>query len=651
MNNNKGNYIYVCIFAVAFAMLFWWWVYTSQSSIALDLISSNVKVYVIGILIFASFLLILGSVTYYFIIKGVIQNRRRNIKLNTKLQIITCIIMIMIGVAIFIEWGLYSQHLEVGEENAAYSYFPLLIRGSITAALLILIGIYIIRKYDMNNVVLWTIYFIALLVSFMSVYVVNPYADWGSLNNTVTITETIYNVADMVPYTWETTPLYGHYGLFFLLPLKIIGTNVVTIGVLLAIGELIEEIVFIYVINACRAKNWIKALVVMASIVRPTYRYPAITPIRTLWPVLICGLLVFIHNKGIIKRTSWIILSFILAGCAILQNTETGIGCLIGVLAYYIWMDVYFYKMETKNLKILCTKILNRLILFIMGFLFPIVVVNIYNFCCGINVITFRCFFYPFIGSDWATNELRCNVPIGNHAWVYIIIFLMVCCAIAIIELLFLDTDVKYAPTMGISMIGIVIFCYYFNEAHWGCMDIIKKVCAMLMMIVITDYYVCLENSADDVLSQIKRSVVIIALIIFANYSISSVLSDPIRISQMYKSGIYDGNVVKEEAENILKERLPENIYGVGQGISTIYHELGWDNYAHYRDTSALNISDRYDGYDELVREILTHDEFLIGFKWYDTDIIGRILQEDSSYIRKSVFTFLDYEYAYYSKK
>ena len=44
-----------------------------------------------------------------------------------------------------------------------------------------------------------------------------------SIYDNTSITETIYNVYDMVPFDYNTSSLYGHYGLFFLLPLRILG--------------------------------------------------------------------------------------------------------------------------------------------------------------------------------------------------------------------------------------------------------------------------------------------------------------------------------------------------------------------------------------------------------------------------------------------
>ncbi len=40
-----------------------------------------------------------------------------------------------------------------------------------------------------------------------------------------------------------------------------------------------------------------------------------------------------------------------------------------------------------------------------------------------------------------------------------------------------------------------------------------------------------------------------------------------------------------------VSESIPYNTYGVGTGISVIYHLLGWDNYEHVTDFSGLTVA------------------------------------------------------------
>ena len=64
-------------------------------------------------------------------------------------------------------------------------------------------------------------------------------------------------------------------------------------------------------------------------------------------------------------------------------------------------------------------------------------------------------------------------------------------------------------------------------------MDIIKKLCACLTIFVITELYYTLENDVITIWDQVKRSIVIMAFIVWGSISVSVGLGDPIHISEM----------------------------------------------------------------------------------------------------------------------
>ena len=70
-------------------------------------------------------------------------------------------------------------------------------------------------------------------------------------------------------------------------------------------------------------------------------------------------------------------------GLAILWNVETGLGCLLGMHAYYLWTDVYRLKWQEKFVGVFAIDVLKNLVMAVMAILLPVIIVNIYNFCCG----------------------------------------------------------------------------------------------------------------------------------------------------------------------------------------------------------------------------------------------------------------------------
>ena len=57
-------------------------------------------------------------------------------------------------------------------------------------------------------------------------------------------------------------------------------------GLLAGFGCL-AHLAAIYAIDVFSEKRWIKVILILAAMVRTTYTYPAIFPIRTLFPLLL----------------------------------------------------------------------------------------------------------------------------------------------------------------------------------------------------------------------------------------------------------------------------------------------------------------------------------------------------------------------------
>lgn len=452
----------------------------------------------------------------------------------------------------------------------------------------------------------------------------------------------------MTPYTWNTTPLYGHYALFFLLPVKLFGKKIFIIAACISMIAVVEQLTFIYIINSIKIKNWIKAIITIAAITRQTYIYPAITPIRTLWPVLMCAWICYINKKKCFSR--WLA-GYVLAGFAILWNTETGIGCLAGIFMYNCWMMLCEQKQEEiVDWKSIIELVLKNVLASFVPLIIALFIVNIYNICCGLRNIEIASFFYPYLGSDWAIDELRCNIPLGNHAWVYVIILMLTCLSVSVIELFRANPRTEYAKIFGIATVGLVVFTYYFNEAHWGCLDVIRKICAMLSAFAIAKFYSKLTINASTIRDQMIKTVCLLLLIIWGSVGINALMNDPVRISRWFGMRVYSS--IETEVNQQILGKVPSNIFGIGQGINVIYSELGWYNYPKCRDTSSLDIADNNNAYDQFLEEILVHEDFLIGDTLYwDVELQKNILLRDNRYVKLDTYEIGEYRYAYYTRR
>lgn len=665
----KGKAVYISfVISIFVSFAFIYYIYTDpvQTSFAIWILDSNVKIYSFFLIIFfGSFFIVnmLGRIVGNSVGGG----KREDARLLPKTtQILLTTAVAAVGFAIFAHWAFITQFEEFGVCNGTYYAFPMAFRLILMLLIFFWMAWMIIRDKDIEDVSVWAMYAISIIVTFMGLFIANPFSFVNAVSefsmriyDNTSVTETIYNVFDGVPYLYSTTGLYGHYALFFLLPLKIIGAGSAQVVGLIALCGCLEQLATIYVIHTFAPKKWIKVLLASAAVIRTTYTYPAISPIRTLFPMILCAFITFlyIHNKQV-WLTKWFCIGYTICSAAVLWNTETGIGCIIGFTAYIlveVWQQEVAIWWKRWLTYFVC------LAFSIGSILLAIVVVNIYNIFCGASDFVFSSFFYPYISSSWTTEYLRCNVPLGNHAWIYIMLLLLGCASWGWYHTRIFHADkcqfMKEAKLIaGMSFTGIIIFAYYFNEAHWGCMEIIHPIATCLVALILYKFWHVMSSGDDNARfeDQLYRGIVILALLIFSLLAIE-VLGDPIRISARYKAEAYNIELLREESEKLIAE-IPAETYGVGQGINIIYHEIGWNNHANYRDTTAIDIADSNGSMEKLVEEIIMQDSFLISNIVWDDEvddevILDAVLSADDSYRLKKTVTVMGCEYMYYVKE
>ncbi len=648
---------------VSFAFIYFIYTSSVQTGITMWLLESNIKIYGAFLVIFFGLFLLLNMLGSLMTWKQETEGKNQSVVcLSKSVQILLTTIITTIGFGLFAHWGLVAQFKEVGVSNGTYYDFPMAFRVILMLIVFLWMAWMIIKDKDIEDASMWAAYITSIVVTFMCLFIVNPFSftnstmdfTMGIYDNT-SVTETIYNVFDGVPYTYSTTGLYGHYPLFFSLPLKFSGGGIAQIIGLIALCGCLEQVATIYVINIFAPKKWTKALLALAAVVRTSYTYPAISPIRTLFPLILCAFMVFLYkNDKRVWFSKWYIIGYILCSAAVLWNTETGIGCIIGFTTYVL---VELWQENKLISGRMCLSYLSCFVFAIASILFAIIVVNIYNIFCGVYQPVFRSFFYPFISSSWTTEELRCNVPLGNHAWMYILILFLGCSSWALYHTKMFHKEKcvfmrEAALIAGISLLGIIVFAYYMNEAHWGCMDIIHKIATCLVALILYKLWHVMskEKGNTGLESQLHRGIVILALLIFSLLAIQ-VVNDPIRISARHKAEAYNMSLLRDNIDKLATE-IPEETYGIGQGINIIYHELGWDNHAKYRDTTAIHIADNNDSKEKLIEEILQQDSFLIGnYNWADIEIIEAVLSVSDSYRLEKTVNIMGCEYAYYVKE
>lgn len=639
----------IVLFSVLCGFGFIWWIYNqniaSCNTLIQKIYSSNVCIYIVTLLIVGVAFIVL-NVIRNFTEKLFSKNReecgeQREISKNVSTLITAA--FVIAGLALFVEWAYVEQFKEPGIINGNYHSFPKI--AVITAVILLFVWeiVYIKQGNDFTNISVWFCYAACVLSTFLLYYVPNQFSlgandIWSAdLGANVPCTETMYNAADGVPYDFSTTGLYGHYSLFLALPFRILGvSNPYAPGILLVGISCLSQIAVLYVIDKLAPKNWLKVIFALASILFVNFYFPGVYPIRTFTPAIMCAFLtyLFICKKNVMmKKEMWI--GIVLCGLSLVWNFENGFAATVG-FGVFLVMEI-LQKKRAPVAKSVLEAGMVMLIMIISAVVIALGIVNIYNIACG-GTLIFRAFFYPLLGNggDYMLDLNRCNVDLGNHLWIPVMVLFLgsLCYGIYDSELFRKGTNHSAESRLmtAFATTGFVAFSYYFNEAHWGAIFITHYIAIALLVLIVRKLW-CFLDGAECVCfaDSIKRSALILIIGVISMYALRTV-NIPVVVREKMVSGAYRIENVVQEVESMASE-LPENVYGVGMGTNIIWHILGWDNHAKFRDTSAL-ASSSGETYGIVLEEILKQDAFVIcKSNSLDQVLLQNVLEANSQYV------------------
>ena len=224
---------------------------------------------------------------------------------------------------------IYYANIGVSKEFAGPSYSPSSLMAPqmvplyyLLTVLFFVAAIYLLLTgKDCPQWMTWGGYGLSAVMYFLGVWIVNTFE--GDPYHGEAYLESIYNVADSIPYEELTTGIYGHYGLFFLLPMKIFGAKAVVIQFLIALVGVVTDLAMLYCIHHLIKKNWVRLLMALVVPVIPfAYRrtnYWQLQPHRLVFPMLLAAYMLFCLRKKQSKKTATVLgrLASVHAGSAV----------------------------------------------------------------------------------------------------------------------------------------------------------------------------------------------------------------------------------------------------------------------------------------------------------------------------------------------
>lgn len=295
----------------------------------------------------------------------------------------------------------------------------------------------------------------------------NPFMDdLGRALHTDAYTNGIMTVIGWEPLEMYSNSIYGHYGLLYVLPVKVLHLFGLSywnsIAISIGIFGFIAFVVGYWCISQMIDSDVIFLLAVLSNAVISFQiyynQYYQVMPHRILFPALMIASGILVYRC--MNSKAYRILMWLVAMLSIVWNTETGLVCALACLCISIYLDSYITGKYT-------FKIIGMNILFLLialgGAFF---MVNIYNLLVGGHAISVMTFIYPMFSTNYSIQGLL-QVALSNPMNGY---FLVIAMLLGVIGFFAYDTlklrlTEKAFIAIMTSVVGLGIFSYYMNRA------------------------------------------------------------------------------------------------------------------------------------------------------------------------------------------
>lgn len=401
----------------------------------------------------------------------------------------------------------------------------------------------------------------------------------------------VYNALHNVPYTESVNSIYGYYGIFYALPLRLLGGTYKRFTFLVAVLSFLAIACVFFVLYKTVKSYWLVLLGALALISRPLAtmgaNYWQTYPHRILFPCLFIGLSYMWIHSGYKKGWEWA--GYFFSIFSILWNVETGI---VGAAAWAVmlilrkWMQRPFHSRE-----VLLT-VLKELLFLPAAFLCAYGLAEGYNLISSGHSYGLRTFLYPYLSGGYDVNGLMVDLPAFNSAYWYVMLLYGIVIAYCMSKITLYRQQGQLNPKVlllsFLAVSGLGQMCYYMNRAAYSNLTICH-IQAILILCLFVD--LLWENKNIWILrgwqGSIRQAMAIMFMAVIGITAFGNIQT-PVSFSERLANGIWDMREYNECCETVQK-MVPENTPAVGRGVTEIYSTLGWDTGIHTLDFPDMN--------------------------------------------------------------
>lgn len=271
--------------------------------------------------------------------------------------------------------------------------------------------------------IVWLTYAALVVLIFYCMYTPNIYGrgEQGDNYHAHAYFNSVYNVYQGMPYTHNVTSIYGHYGLFFKIPMKLVHGDFRAFVLMIAgIGTLAYICAFLVLQMLVRSRvlRILAALALTFPVLgmRGGY-YWQVWPHRVIFPML------FLLYGTVILKKKWSNLwtaagGYLLCMLAILWNTETGL------LLTVSWAGLYISRLLSRKkwkIRELFFSVGAQCAGMIFAFAGAYGIVNLYNLSKHSPMNSVRDFLIPLLSDGYMTDTLHLDLPTYPSAYMAVI--------------------------------------------------------------------------------------------------------------------------------------------------------------------------------------------------------------------------------------
>ncbi len=399
----------------------------------------------------------------------------------------------------------------------------------------------------------------------------------GDVYHTGTFYHSIYYVATDQPFAGGLTQMYGHFALFYKIPLLLFGNNMCTIGVTTAVFSGIAAMCLLLFLHRTLKEDFTRLLsgIVVFNCFIINILYLQTFPLRMLWPF---GMLLYCSCFSAQKETKASVRAggYFLCMFAVLWNLESGLVCAI---SWAVCMAVRNAKEPKLQKYLMC--FLAELPMILLEVAVAYLIVKGYNMRLSepadriAELLDWKKEIATMAREE-AGDTSNGKLFWGNAPWMGMEVVLMCCAAIWVYRLLFQNRKTTYAEMapLFLTVFSAGIFIYWMGRPEsYGVM-------APYLGSILLIGYECLLSKKDRSKESIpyRRNLFAVAWFVMA-LGIAGYMGHTIEKLRYTKENLADKRIADYTAVKAyiakFAEEVPEVTYGEAYGVAMLYMSAG----------------------------------------------------------------------------